>query len=227
MHDSGTRHDRLAVRLSLIISRLMQGESLSIKGLSDEFGVSERTLQRDFHQRLVHLDIEVSDGWYRLKVREALKVASDTLTFIRNTGLARIFPAQDDSQLISLLSGKPNVSPCLIWLSPINSTAVFPDCFSRLIQAITQQTSISLLSQGRRYSALEPYRMIYLECEWYLVACQQGTLQVFPLTEIGAVTLTTSVFQRRDDIHSLTSEEGFIATLPHFSFINNLIHTFR
>ena len=55
MSDNRSRHDRLAVRLSLIISRLMAGESLSLKTLSDEFGVTERTLQRDFHQRLVHL----------------------------------------------------------------------------------------------------------------------------------------------------------------------------
>ncbi len=42
MSDNRSRHDRLAVRLSLIISRLMAGESLSLKTLSDEFGVTER-----------------------------------------------------------------------------------------------------------------------------------------------------------------------------------------
>lgn len=64
MSDNRSRHDRLAVRLSLIISRLMAGESLSLKTLSDEFGVTERTLQRDFHQRLVHLDLEYRNGRY-------------------------------------------------------------------------------------------------------------------------------------------------------------------
>ncbi|EML9707574.1 TPA: transcriptional regulator, partial [Escherichia coli] len=38
-------HDRLSVRLSVIISRLLAGESLELKVLADEFGVSERTLQ--------------------------------------------------------------------------------------------------------------------------------------------------------------------------------------
>ncbi|HGW3464802.1 TPA: HTH domain-containing protein [Proteus mirabilis] len=32
-----------------MISRLLTGETLSLKALSDEFGVSERTLQRDFN----------------------------------------------------------------------------------------------------------------------------------------------------------------------------------
>ncbi|SQZ92789.1 putative DNA-binding protein [Escherichia coli] len=67
MSDNRSRHDRLAVRLSLIISRLMAGESLSLKTLSDEFGVTERTLQRDFHQRLVHLDLEYRNGRYSLR----------------------------------------------------------------------------------------------------------------------------------------------------------------
>ena len=55
--DPAHRHDRLALRLSVIISRLLAGESLSLKSLSDEFGVSERTLRRDFSQRLLHLDL--------------------------------------------------------------------------------------------------------------------------------------------------------------------------
>lgn len=32
-------HDRLSVRLSVIISRLLAGESLELKVLADEFGV--------------------------------------------------------------------------------------------------------------------------------------------------------------------------------------------
>lgn len=48
MSDNRSRHDRLAVRLSLIISRLMTGESLSLKTLSDEFGVTERTYSAIF-----------------------------------------------------------------------------------------------------------------------------------------------------------------------------------
>lgn len=51
--DPAHRHDRLALRLSVIISRLLAGESLSLKALSGEFGVSERTLRRDFSQRLL------------------------------------------------------------------------------------------------------------------------------------------------------------------------------
>src|SRR5471030_2116073 len=58
MSEDSVSHDSLAVRLTLIISRLLMGESLSISALEKEFNVSTRTLRRDFNQRLIYLDIE-------------------------------------------------------------------------------------------------------------------------------------------------------------------------
>ena len=60
VNEEDSRYDRLAVRLSFIISRLLSGESLALHALAEEFGVSERTLRRDLHQPLSHLDIENS-----------------------------------------------------------------------------------------------------------------------------------------------------------------------
>ncbi|EQA1251882.1 HTH domain-containing protein, partial [Escherichia coli] len=103
MSDNRSRHDRLAVRLSLIISRLMAGESLSLKTLSDEFGVTERTLQRDFHQRLVHLDLEYRNGRYSLRRQSSPGAIPEMLSFIQNTGIARILPLRN-GRLITCLT---------------------------------------------------------------------------------------------------------------------------
>ena len=43
MKTQNDHNDRLSVRLSVIISRLLAGESLELKALVNEFGVSERT----------------------------------------------------------------------------------------------------------------------------------------------------------------------------------------
>ncbi|WP_174339953.1 hypothetical protein [Enterobacter sp. JMULE2] len=48
MKEQETRHDRLALRLSVIISRLMAGESLALRPLSEEFGVSLRPSSATF-----------------------------------------------------------------------------------------------------------------------------------------------------------------------------------
>lgn len=62
MTQAERRHDRLAVRLSLIISRLVAGETLNMARLAAEFGVSVRTLRRDFRERLMYLDLEYRRG---------------------------------------------------------------------------------------------------------------------------------------------------------------------
>src|SRR5690606_31277505 len=107
------RYDRLAVRLSVIISRLLAGHALVLKTLADEFAVSERTLQRDFQQRLLHLGIEHSGGAYRLARRPLRPHSPDTSTFIHNTGISGIIPIQN-RKLIRLLTSTSGISPCLI-----------------------------------------------------------------------------------------------------------------
>lgn len=107
------RHDRLALRLSVIISRLFAGESLSLKALSGEFGVSERTLRRDFSQRLLHLDLTDDNGCWRLRTNPMRDHTHGALAFARNTGIARLIPSQS-RHLMQLLMDENGTSPCLI-----------------------------------------------------------------------------------------------------------------
>ncbi len=68
MHTSDSRHDRLAFRLAMIISRLFRGKTLYPAQLAREFNVSARTLQLDFSERLVFLDTEPYQGGQRYSV---------------------------------------------------------------------------------------------------------------------------------------------------------------
>lgn len=219
------RYDRLAIRLSVIISRLMAGETLNLQALSGEFGVSERTLRRDFHQRLVHLDIIGENGTYRLSENATRDYSPGALSFARSTGIARIIPSQN-RQLIHLLMNETGTSPCFIWHDSPPSWA-HADSFHRLAEAIHHHQVVSLLVGGVRHSPLEPYRLIYRHQHWYLVACQDGSLRVFRLEEIISVSPSVQTFRRRSDISSLITEEGFISALPHFHFISDVIRTFQ
>ncbi len=225
MSDNRSRHDRLAVRLSLIISRLMTGESLSLKTLSDEFGVTERTLQRDFHQRLVHLDLEYRNGRYSLRRQSSPGAIPEMLSFIQNTGIARILPLRN-GRLITCLYRQPGALSLPYLATGAGYHCNVPQCFSQLILAIRQCIHISLMAE-RWYPSLEPCRLIYYSGSWYLIALQKGKLQVFPLADIKSVSLTSERFERRGHIHSLVAEERFISALPHFSFIHKLINTFN
>ena len=130
------RHDRLAVRLSLIISRLLAGETLHVGKLAAEFGVSVRTLRRDFRERLMYLDLEYDRGMCRLRSGGSVSQRElDILTFAWRSGMGDVFPGLDRKMVNTLLAC--DESPCLVWSSPCTSTAAGSLSFFRLIQAIT------------------------------------------------------------------------------------------
>lgn len=219
------RYDRLALRLSVIISRLLAGESLSLKALSDEFGVSERTLRRDFHQRLLHLDITGDNGCWRLRTNPMRDHTPGALAFARNTGIARLIPSLS-RQLMQLLMDDNGTSPCLI--GHVQQPAgILADCFQRLAEGVYHHRIVSLLVKGIRHDHLEPYRLIFSHANWYLVASQHGAIRVFRVEGVTSVSLSERYFHRRSETSALIVDADFINALPHFHFISNVIHTFR
>lgn len=224
MKEHELRHDRLALRLSLIISRLFSGETLSLRTLSLEFGVSERTLQRDFHQRLAHLDLESSKDGYRLSGVVTPWRTSDTFTFLQKVGLLAYFPGLTRKTVNNLLRNEL-VYPCLI-LHPSNIklSKNSADCFYRLIHAITNQVVISVKQTDGIYLHIEPYRMALQAAQWYLIGYSSSQLTVITLSNIESIKITEIPFQRRKEICRLTSESQFIQGLPYFEFIQYVIN---
>lgn len=186
------RHDRLALRLSVIISRLFAGESLSLKALSGEFGVSERTLRRDFSQRLLHLDLTGDNGCWRLRTNPMRDHTTGALAFARNTGIARLIPSQS-RHLMQLLMDENGTSPCLIGHAQ-QPAGILPDCFERLAEGIYHHRLVSLLVKGIRHDHLEPYRLIFSHADWYLVASQYGAIRVFRVEEVTSVSCLNALF---------------------------------
>ena len=133
-------HDRLATRLSIILSRLFQGEKLHIGTLAEEFGVTTRTLRRDFNVRLTYLDIEQNNGVYQLASHYfRRRTERDMKILARLLHLDRLLPAMD-AKLLSLLLDGERPSPYRIMLpEPRQKPTLFGD-FSRLTLAILNQT---------------------------------------------------------------------------------------
>nr|WP_318381475.1 WYL domain-containing protein [uncultured Enterobacter sp.] len=216
-----TRHDRLAVRLSVMISRLLAGETLNLGALAEEFGVSERTLQRDLHERLLHLDLIHHNGHYSMPGNRIRQHSPDILTFTRNTGIAAVFPGQH-RRLVNTIAASKDMQPCVISLPELRFSATVADCFHRLLLAITQSRRIILFTDGEQYVSTEPYQLIFQKEAWYLVAWCQDAVQVFALDDIDAVIVMEQVFSRRRDISALAAQARFIAALPYFRVIHEV-----
>ena len=225
MTQAERRHDRLAVRLSLIISRLVAGETLSVRKLAAEFGVSVRTLRRDFRERLMYLDLEYQSGYCRLRTAGSeTQMVPDVLIFAHRSGMAGLFPGFDRRLVNALLMC--DESPCVI--APA-SPAPSPSgalSFWRLIQAITGRRRVTLIAEGQRCERLAPCRLLIHQQAWYLVAEHDGHIAVFSLDEIHLVQPLQETFRRNDSLCRLVEDPGFIQSLPHFRFIQQSLLTF-
>lgn len=86
------KSEKLAYRLSQILSRLHAGEKLSLIDLQQEFGVHERTVLRDF-SRLAFLPIEREDGYYFLKQLDHRNPKAHlALNSLSSMGVDKLFP---------------------------------------------------------------------------------------------------------------------------------------
>jgi len=47
------KNQKALIRHNLIYQRLAQGETVNVKALAEEFGVGERTIQKDLNERFV------------------------------------------------------------------------------------------------------------------------------------------------------------------------------
>ncbi|WP_275075303.1 WYL domain-containing protein [Providencia rettgeri] len=213
------KYDRMAVRLSLLISRLMAGESLCLSALVDEFGVSSRTLRRDLRERLAYLDIEYQQGMYRLSPQAQRQMVNKAvLTFARQTGMAHIFPGLDNA-LLNLLLSQCSPNPCVIGHAAHRTPTRYSAYFGVLIQAIVSRQHISVQTAERRFEPLAPYQCIYHEGQWYLVAEYQQYLHVLAFNNIQQVTNLPTSFVLSEEIQQLIQQREFISTLPHFQLV--------
>lgn len=218
MTQAERRHDRLAVRLSLIISHLVAGETLSVRKLAIEFGVSVRTLRRDFRERLIYLDLEYQNGYCHLRSSNAgAQGELDVLTFAHRTGLAGMFPGLD-RRLVNILLTSDD-APCLAGDIFETGKPSAPLSFYRLVKAINTCQRVTLLAEGQRCERLAPYRLIAQKGDWYLIAEYNGHPAVFTLSEIHIVQPTTEVFRRNERLYRLGEDTSFVRALPHIRCI--------
>ena len=226
MSQAERRYDRLSVRLSLIISRLLAGETLNVRHLAAEFGVSERTLHRDFRERLIYLDLEYRDGCFHLLTGGHHELREEAaLHFARQSGIGALFPDMDNHLISSLLSGQ-GASPCLIWHQGMPVPPSHPGIFTRLVRAISEQRRVTLLADGCRCSNLAPYRLIFSSGGWFLAGEHTGQLTVFPLSTVHSVTFHSEMFKPDGHFARMLAHPDFLQALPHFRFIGEVISTF-
>lgn len=224
MTQAERRHDRLAVRLSMIIGRLVAGETLDMRKLAAEFGVSVRTLRRDFRERLMYLDLEYRQGRCRLLSGSRQRELA-VMTFARQSGVESLFPGLDGHLVSSLLSG-PGESPCLIWQGESAQTITDGGVFTQLVNAVQECRKVTLRGNGCSHTDIAPYRLVLHAGNWYLTGAHQTRIIALPLADIRGVTLHPDSFTPDATVRAILSRPDFLQALPHFRFIGEVLSGF-
>lgn len=200
------KHERLAYRLSDIISRLNAGERLDIFESADTYKVSTRTLKRDFQDRLTILDFsESGPQFYRLAIRDiGCFELVDIKRFASFASIEDLLP-QIDRQFFQQ---KLNQSVLVKGFAYEDISSRSKD-FEAISEAIANSQYINFDYQkiGKQNSAnyskhhyLEPYHLVNKNGIWYVVGRCNDQTRTFCFTQISNLVITNECFECDEQI---------------------------
>lgn len=188
------RHDKLGYRLGLILTRLNNGESLTVRDLADEFNVCEKTIPRDLTERLAYLNLLRQGKQYRLpKGILGQRSNTDLRRFTRILGIEGLFPRWED-RLLNILLGDTENNPFLIKQRPCKNCSAFMSTLNAISRAVQTSQKIAFTYKDKTFSPTEPYRAVNDKGLWYLAVRHEGTLKSFAVYTMTHVQVSNMRF---------------------------------
>ncbi|WP_371972156.1 helix-turn-helix transcriptional regulator [Acinetobacter sp. AL9] len=184
-------HERLADRLANILTKLNMGYQLSIKELASEFGVSTRTISRDFDRINTYLPLlqDNQNKKFYLDLNYLGKIApKDIRNFAQLSGISHLYPSLDMSFLRELLDSRAHQIYSAKGYS-FEDASQFKELFKVLGKAIQEQRQIGFLYKGES-RLVQPYRLIHHHGSWYLAAVRKDQLRTYRISHIQLMHAT-------------------------------------
>lgn len=204
-------YDKILTRLTTILSRLNDGESLSVKELAKEFNVSERTIQRDFNERLVSFPIiqenkkwKMQDGF---KV-EKVKSLEENLVLDIMEKITESIGGNFSLKAKKLLSKLKNeeFSPIYAKLSIEDISDKFSD-IQVIEKAIKEKRVLKCNYNDEQHptyiTTIKPLKIVNFDGFWYLVALRDEILKKYYLKNISHPKITERSFKFDKELKEL------------------------
>ena len=191
MQRNDSIHERLADRLANILTKLNMGYQLSIKELASEFGVSTRTISRDFDRINTYLPLlqDNENKKFYLDLNYLGKIApKDIRNFAQLSGISHLYPSLDMSFLRELLDSRAHQIYSAKGYS-FEDASQFKELFKVLGKAIQEQRQIGFLYKGES-RLVQPYRLIHHHGSWYLAAVRKDQLRTYRISHIQLMHAT-------------------------------------
>ena len=171
-------YDKILTRLSMILARLNDGESLSVKELAEEFNVSTKTIQRDFNERLYSFHIYKDGRKWRMqdgfKIERIHSLKEQLILDIIQKMAQSIGGAfyTTSSHLLSKIKND-TFNPIYTKLNIEDISERFDD-IKLLKEAIKEKRIISCIysrkTESPKKEIFKPLKIVNYEGFWYLVA---------------------------------------------------------
>ena len=195
-------YDKILTRLTSILSKLNDGESLSVKELAVEFNTSDRTIQRDFNERLVSFPIfqenkkwKMRDG-FRVEKTKSLEdeLVLDIIEKITESIGGKF--ATKSQRLLSKIKNQ-DYNPIYAKLNIEDISDKFGE-IQVIENSIKEKKEIECSYDNERNkiynTTLQPLKIANYEGFWYLIALRKETLQKYYLKNISNVKATQTKF---------------------------------
>jgi predicted DNA-binding transcriptional regulator YafY len=204
-------YDKILTRLTIILSKLNDGEALSVKELAKEFNTSERTIQRDFNERLINFPIYQENKKWKMQDGfkiEKTKSLEDELVLDIIEKITEGIGGKFFSKAHELLSKIKNedFNPIYTKLNIEDISDKFAD-IQVLETAIREKKEVECLYNDERHdiyqTLIQPLKIVNFEGFWYLVALRNDILKKYYLKNISKPNMTQVVFDTDKELDTL------------------------
>ena len=185
-------HDKLSTRLSQILIKFNNGDRVTIEDLAEEFGVSKRTIERDF-VRFSYLPIIKENKEYYLEDLAIGKLNFDDIkNFAIFSGVKSLFPSLTKQFLAEILTDKINKA-FLVSNGGFEDIEKKQEIFYNLTSAICDQKIINFFYNDKA-RVVKPYKLINTNGIWYLNATENEDIKTYTFSKIKSLKVTDEKF---------------------------------
>lgn len=190
---------KLGVRLGYIITRLLCGEKLRVEELSQEFGVTKRTIREDLNVRLRDLYITCKDGFYFLDATPSIK-NYELLNFSKKSGTLGLYPNLEPKIL----------SNDSLFVNGFNYENIDKHIFGILENSVANSTSLKF-DYNNKNRLVKPYKLINLNGIWYLAGVEDENIKNFHVAKISNLKTKEKFNKDQKYINLFKNNQTFIS----------------
>jgi len=199
------QHDKLASRLSIILMKLNDGESLKTDELAKEFNVTNRTIQKDF-QRLSFLPLKKEKGRYSLESFYLGKLSfKDIKNFATLCGLQGLYPNLDNEFLKMLLDSK--VSEVYEIKGHHYEDISKKQTEFKFIEKSIKESKSFFAVYKEKNRVIQPYKLLNSRGIWYLAGVEDDKLKTFTFSKLCCLKENKPFIKDKKIIEKIENEE--------------------